>query len=72
MRVPLVALVSSLPELPPPEALEAARDADRRAGWSEAEAAWARRAGLVGIAAAHDERARGYRREALRVLGAGG
>jgi hypothetical protein len=58
-----------LPEPPPPERLQAARLADMRAQWFEAEARRADGDGLAGIAAAHDERARSYRRETLDALG---
>lgn len=72
MRLPLAAVVASLPEPPPSSALEAARQAEVRAGWAESEAARARGQGLDGIADAHAARARGYRREALDALMEGG
>jgi hypothetical protein len=68
-RIPLRALLSVLPEPPSPERLEAARIADLRAQWFEAEARRADGDGLATIAAAHGERARAYRRETLDALG---
>jgi hypothetical protein len=68
-RIPLGALLSVLPEPPSPERLEAARIADSQAQFFEVEARRAAGDGLAGIAAAHDERARSYRRQTLDALG---
>lgn len=68
-RLPLEIVLGSLPERPQAKELEAARDADVRAGRFEFEARLARHQGLETTAAAFEARAKTCRSEALELLG---